>query len=390
MNFPNIFYHVRVFFLAVTVFVCSCIPLLASSLSTELINSHLASVVVEPTTGTTLYEDRAHEPVIPASLVKMMVSLIVMENLQEGRIQLTDEVVVSRWASKIGGHQVYLKEGEVFQLNELMKAVAIGSANDASVAVAEYIAGSQDAFVDLMNQRAQALQMKNTKYYNPHGLPPGKGQEENVTTAYDQALLARELVKYPKYLEWSATKQDMFRNGTFQLLNTNHHLLRAFPGMDGLKTGYYRKAGFSVVSTAQRNGIRLIAVVIGARKTSIRTRITTRLLTAGFREYGHIHVLEKGAKLGGPVVVQNSYVENLNLLAAEDVKLFMKYADEERIRKQFQISSSITAPVKVGDILGHVELYLDDKVLKRVDLISAEDVEARTLWKTFLKKLNLD
>ena len=339
-----------------------------------------AAVLIEPTTGTLLHADRAHDPIVPASLVKMMVSLIVLEHLRDGRLQLEDQVTVSKWASKIGGHQVYLKQGEVFELGEMMKAVVVGSANDAAVAVAELIGGDQEGFVELMNQRAQALQMKNTVYTNPHGLPPGKGQKENITTAYDQMLLGRELVKYPQYLIWSSTLRDTFRNGTFELLNTNRVLLKKMPEMDGLKTGYYRKAGFSVVATAKRNNTRLLAVVVGSTKKSVRTQITSRLLTKGFSQYGLIKVLEKGSKLGEPVSIKNGQQEKVDLQVEEDVELFLKLSDVKHIEHRFTIPDSITAPVIAGTVIGTVELQIQDQILKKVNLLSAQAVEVKTLW----------
>ena len=339
-----------------------------------------AAVLIEPTTGTLLHADRAHDPIVPASLVKMMVSLIVLEHLRDGRLQLEDQVTVSKWASKIGGHQVYLKQGEVFELGEMMKAVVVGSANDAAVAVAELIGGDQEGFVELMNQRAQALQMKNTVYTNPHGLPPGKGQKENITTAYDQMLLGRELVKYPQYLIWSSTLRDTFRNGTFELLNTNRVLLKKMPEMDGLKTGYYRKAGFSVVATAKRNNTRLLAAVMGSTKKSVRTQITSRLLTKGFSQYGLIKVLEKGSKLGEPVSIKNGQQEKVDLQVEEDVELFLKLSDVKHIEHRFTIPDSITAPVIAGTVIGTVELQIQDQILKKVNLLSAQAVEVKTLW----------
>ena len=335
---------------------------------------------MELKTGLFLFEDRIREKIIPASLVKMMVSLIVMETLAEGRISLQDKVTVSRWASKIGGHQVYLKENEVFELYELMKAVVIGSANDAAVAVAEYIGGDQDGFVEMMNQRAEELQMKDTIYYNPHGLPPGRGQKENVTTAYDQALLARELLKYPRYLKWSSTILDSFRDGTFELMNTNRTLLKQVPELDGMKTGFYQKAGFSVVATAKKNNTRLIAVVMGTKNKTDRTRITARLLKTGFSQFGLVKVLQKGAKLGKPLMVKNGLVESVDLLVEEDIELLLSHKDAKQIKQRFSLPHSLTAPVKAGTVIGTVELQVNDRSLKKVNLLSARTIPTKTLW----------
>ncbi len=339
-----------------------------------------AALLMEHKTGFFLYEDRIREPIIPASLVKMMVSLIVMEHLAEGRISPDDKVTVSRWASKIGGHQVYLKENEVFDLYELMKALVIGSANDAAVAVAEFIGGDQDFFVGMMNERAAELQMKDTIYYNPHGLPPGKGQKENITTAYDQALLARELLKYPQYLKLSSTILDSFRNGTFELMNTNRTLLKQMPELDGMKTGYYRKAGFSVVATAKKKNTRLIALVIGAQNKSDRTRITASLLKKGFSQFGLVKVLEKGSRLGKPVPVKNGLHETVDLLVEEDIELLLSHSDARQIEHHFSIPSFLTAPVQAGTVVGTVELKANHRSFKKVNLLSAKTIPAKSLW----------
>ncbi len=339
-----------------------------------------ASFLIEPTTGTILHADREHDKIIPASLVKMMVSLLVMENLAEGRVTLNDPVTVSKWASKIGGHQVYLRQGEVFELGELMKAIAIGSANDAAVAVAEFIGGDQDGFVEQMNQRAKELKMTNTIYHNPHGLPPGKGQQENITTAYDQAMLGIELLKYPQYLKWSSTKRDTFRNGTFELMNTNRRLLKKVAEVDGLKTGYYRKAGFSIVATAKKENTRLLAVVIGGKKSTVRTEVAARLLRKGFSQYGLVKLLEKGSKLEESIPVNNGQHEKIDLLIAEEVRLFLKLSEAKQIERHFTLPDSISAPVFAGTVVGTVELRIKDQVLKKVNLLSGQSVKVRTFW----------
>ncbi len=339
-----------------------------------------AAIVIEATTNTILHAENAQNPIIPASIVKMMVSLIVLEHLQEGKVQLSDQLTVSKWASKIGGHQVYLKQGEVFTLEELMRAVVIGSANDAAVAVAEYIGGDQQGFVEMMNRRAQQLKMNDTVYHNPHGLPPGKGQQENMTTAYDQALLAQELLKHSQYLKWSSIRRDTFRNGTFELLNTNRHLLRKMKEVDGLKTGYHRKAGFSVIATAKREDTRLIAAVIGTKKTSIRTKIASRLLARGFSDYGYVKVLQKGEKFGKSINITNGQSPTVDLLIAETAQFFLKRSDHEKIEQHVNLPDSVNAPVTAGKVLGSIEIKLNDQVLQKVNLYTAKSVNKKTFW----------
>ena len=205
-----------------------------------------AFLLADAQTGRILDTDRPQRLIYPASLVKMMVALIVLEEVDSGKRRLREKVLVSRSASKIGGSQVYLREGEVFELLELMKAMVISSANDAAVAVAEHVSGSRAKFMKRMNRRAWELGMQRTRFHSPHGLPVRRGQQPDVTTAYDLYLLALELLKHPQYLKWSSTRLDTFRNGTFQLTNTNHRLIRNYPGMDGMKTGYIRASGFNL------------------------------------------------------------------------------------------------------------------------------------------------
>lgn len=245
-----------------------------------------AAVVIDADSGEVLFASNTDQRIIPASLVKMMTALVALEKADRGEVDLSAQVRISAKASKIGGHQVFLKAGETFELRELLKAVMIGSANDAAYAVAEHVAGSEIEFVKVMNERAAQLGMKDTEFHNPHGLPPNKrkGQLENYTTVTDLAILGRELSKHRHVTTWASTKMDTFRNGSFQLLNTNHRFLAGFEGATGLKTGYHpRGAGFCMVGTAKRDGRRLLTVVVGARSARDRLKTATVLLDAAFK-----------------------------------------------------------------------------------------------------------
>ena len=222
----------------------------------------VAYVLMDADTGTVLVEHEQHKRWPPASMAKMMTVLIAIERVHEHQLSLDEPIRTSAWASRIGGSQVYLAEGESFPLGEMLKAIMIASANDAAVAVAEHIVGSTAAFVDLMNARAKALGLADTTYQSVHGLPPGKGQTADLTSAHDLAVLGRELMKYPEIMQWAGTASAGFRNDTLQMANTNH-LVRTFNGATGLKTGYYREAGFCVTATATRSDLNLIAVVLG-------------------------------------------------------------------------------------------------------------------------------
>mgnify|MGYP002867653597 FL=1 len=342
------------------------------ALSAKKINhyrSHYKSALLaDVESGRILFHDRMHQIIYPASLVKMMVSLIVLEEIDSGRISFQDSVKVSRWASKIGGHQVYLKQGEVFQLRELMKAIVISSANDASVAVAEHVSGRDKQFIKKMNERAIELGMKKTRFFSVHGLPPGRGQKLDESTAFDMYLLAMELLKHPQYLRWSSTRLDSFRNGTFQLLNTNHRLIRNYRGMDGMKTGYHRRAGFNLVSTAEREGQRFIAIIIGAKNSRLRSESVTHLLDYGFDNYVKSVLSKKEDTVPYFADVKGGESEKISLKSAETVRILLSDEELKRLEIWPQIPLKTKAPVVPEQQLGSLEYWLDGKMLKKVAL----------------------
>src|SRR4051794_30608178 len=300
----------------------------------------VAGLLMEAKTGQILFEQDIHKPWPPASLTKMMLMLLVAEKIKQGALKLDEPIEVSARASKMGGSQVYLKQGEHFTLEEMMKAIVIHSANDASEAVAEKIAGDADAFVVMMNQRAQDLGLKDTKYFNAHGLPPEKGQQPDVTSAYDTAMLARELVKYPEILKWSSTAKDSFRDGKFVLENTNH-LIGHFPGADGLKTGSYHEAGFNLAATAEREGMRLISVTMGSPTNKIRFREGARLLTMGFSEYKMLTVMKSGDAVTQEVRIKGGQVKTIHAVAGGPAQILVKRADEKTVKSTVQLASPV-------------------------------------------------
>ena len=309
----------------------------------------------------------------------MMVSLIVLEEIDEGRISLNDSVKVSSWASKIGGHQVYLKQGEVFKLKELMKAIVISSANDASVAVAEHVYGQDKQFIKKMNNRAVELGMKKTRFFSVHGLPPGRGQKLDESTAFDMYLLAMELLKHPQYLKWSSTRMDSFRNGTFQLLNTNHRLIRNYRGMDGMKTGYHRRAGFNLVSTAEREGQRFISIIMGAKNSRSRGQSATHLLDYGFNNFTKYFLSKKEETVPYFAEVEEGEAEKVSLKSAETVRILLNSQELKRLEIWPQIPSKTKAPVAADQHLGKLEYWLDGKMLKKVSLRAEDAVPEQSI-----------
>jgi serine-type D-Ala-D-Ala carboxypeptidase (penicillin-binding protein 5/6) len=350
----------------------------ASSASNTALGAYAEACVLEPTTGTVIFEANDRTPWPTASLAKMMLMLIVAEKIHDGSLKLTDPITTSRKAAEMGGSQVYLKEGEVFSLDDMMKAVVVHSANDASVAVAEYVAGSTDSFVVMMNQQAAALGMKDSHYYSVHGLPPAKGESPDVASAYDQAILARALLKYPDVTRWSSIDTAPFRAGTFVLRNTNH-MVRTFPGCDGLKTGFYDKAGFNVVATAKRNDLRLIAVVLGSQHKLTNFKEASEMLSQGFLNYEMHQVAKKGAPIAQSVAVTGADTASIKPVWGGDAGVFIKHGDaSSAVKVDYNLPASIAAPVKAGQQIGTANVTAGGKPVATIALLAPSDIAKST------------
>ncbi|MBI4632436.1 MAG: D-alanyl-D-alanine carboxypeptidase [Deltaproteobacteria bacterium] len=244
---------------------------------------YIGAIVVDAVNGRVLFNDNADSSGYPASVTKLMDLLIILEKVREGTLAVTDKVTVTAEAVKVGGSQAYLREHETFSLEELLYALMVKSANDVAVALAVHVAGSPEAFVQLMNRKAQQLGMAATHFHSVHGLSPGRGLPRDVSTARDLSLLAAAVLKYPDALRYTSTKRHAFRNGTVTMRNHNR-LLGVVEGCDGLKTGYFAEAGYSIAATAQRQDERIIVVVLGSRSLQMRDIKTRELLAKGFRE----------------------------------------------------------------------------------------------------------
>ena len=339
---------------------------------------YTAAMLVDRDSGQVLFAKNEHLRWPPASMTKMMTVLIAMEQVRDGAIRLDDVVTASKWASKIGGSQVYLAEGEQFTLGELLASIMIASANDASVAVAERIAGSTDAFVAMMNERAKALGLADSEFHSVHGLPPGKGQQPDVMSAADLVTLGRALSAFPEVLEWAKTSEAPFRGGALQMRNTNH-LVRTFAGADGLKTGYYTAAGFEVTATAMRDGLRLMAVVLGAPTKHGCFDEAGKLLSTGFAGYRAIDAAHAGKPVGSPIAVKSGKVAEVAGLAAADLHLTVPRSGAGQVKVEVKVPEQITAPVKKGQVVGQVVVTRGTESLGSVDVVAAADVES-TSW----------
>jgi len=310
----------------------------------------------------------------PASMLKMMTELLVLERIAEGDLRFEDPVTVSAKASKMGGSQVYVKQGETFTVRELLMALAIHSANDAAVALAEHLAGSVEAFIDLMNSRAERMGMADSEFHSVHGLPPGWRQEPDLTTARDLALLARELIKHPEALEWASMAHAPFRDGKFILTNPNK-LVGHYRGLDGLKTGYTGPAGFCVTATAVQKGKRLISVVMGCPTDKARATESTRLLSYGFNAYVQVILVEEGGtalpalkpvKGGKRTEVPLAYASSLKVSVLRDLK--------DQVTLRYALPEKIEAPQPAGAVVGRAEAVLDGRVLGSVPVVTGEEI----------------
>jgi serine-type D-Ala-D-Ala carboxypeptidase (penicillin-binding protein 5/6) len=340
-------------------------------------------LLMEAATGAILFEKDMRKQRAPASMVKMMLMLIVMEKLHAGELHLSDSITATGHASKMGGSQVYLREGETFTLEEMMKAISIASANDACVAVSEHISGTVEGFLELMNERAKALGMDDTHFDTVHGLPPTNGTPGDLTSAYDMAILARALTKFPEVLTWGAMKEDHLRDGKFILTNTNK-LVYHFPGVDGLKTGFHAQAGFNVTATAQRDGVRMIAVVMGAPSSTVRFDEAKRLLAMGFTSYRKVVVVRRDAPVGPEIQVSGSTMRKVRAVVQEDVAVVVKKGIEKQLVTDVQVPKNLSAPAHRGQVIGEVLIKHQDQILTKTAAVVPEEIpKVSLLWRLF-------
>ncbi len=349
-----------------------------------------AAAVMEVSSGELIYQYNANEPLPPASMVKLMSIYIAMEKLANETIHLDDILKVSANASKMGGSQVYLREGEEFTLEQLLKAVIIQSANDASMAIAEYIGGNSQGFVDLMNEKAKELGMKNSHFSSPHGLPPAQDQSPDLVSAADFAILARAMIlHYPKVLEWSSIEQENFRDGKFQMTNTNR-LLRKFPGCDGLKTGFYQKAGFCVTATAERKGIRVISVVMGCEKGKERFEEAARLMSWGFNQFKKLDLIAKGTPAKNPIPIINGVKKEIFPVTVSDLQAVIPLGKEKEVMIKTTMVKELTAPVAPNTECGTIAFILNDREIGSVKLASNEEIPKLGFWGRIMRMIGLD
>ncbi len=350
----------------------------------DLAKNATSAIMLEASTGEIIFQKNVNEKRPPASMTKMMSMLLIMENIEKGNLAFEEEVTASAYASSMGGSQIFLKAGEKMKVEDLLKGIAIGSGNDATVAMAERIAGTEEAFVKLMNDRAKELGLNNTNFKNSTGLDA----ENHYSTAYDMSVIARELVKHKKILEFTGTYEDYLRKDSaspFWLVNTNR-LVRFYQGVDGLKTGYTKEAGYCLTSTAEKDNMRLITVVMNEPSTQIRNGETSSMLDYGFNMYSVNKILDTDTSLQKSKVELGNDLE-VEIVPTEEVKILNnKNSDERNVTYELELNT-IKAPVKKGDIVGKIKVYEDNKVINEINATVKYDVDKANIFKIYYRNL---
>lgn len=343
-----------------------------------------SALLMDVATGKILYENNAHEPLPPASVTKVMTMLLIMEAIDTGKIGWEDMVTTSEAAAAKGGSQIYLKVGETMSVSDMVKSIAVSSANDCACAMAEHIAGSESAFVQLMNQRAKELGMNDTNFVNCTGLDDGEDAKEHKTSAYDIALMSRQLLKYhPDIKKFTTIWMDTVRDGTFGLSNTNK-LVRFYSGATGLKTGFTSGAGYCLSASAQRDGMELVAVVMGCETSAERFAACKSMLDYGFANFALVSPQVKGdleipVKLGAQKAVK--------AVPGEDAQLLIDKSQKDMVTTDFTLEEEVTAPVSRGQRLGTMTVRAGEQILMEIPMVAETGVSRLTWGELFLKLL---
>lgn len=339
------------------------------------------AILIEQNSGKVLYDYNMHEKLRPASVTKVMTILLIMEALDSGRISLTDKVPCSERASSMGGSQIWLDTTEELTVDEMIKAICVVSANDCTVAMAEYLEGSEEAFVEKMNKRAKELGMNDTTFKNCHGID----EDGHVTSAYDIAIMSRELLKnHPQITNYTTIYMDSLRGGKSELVNTNK-LVRNYEGCTGLKTGSTSLALFNLSASATRNGLSLIAVVMKGETSSKRFEEARKLLDFGFTNYEYKE-LGKANDVVGIANIEKGIEGVVEAVLSSDAGVVMKKVKNNSISQNIEIFNNISAPINKGQKVGELTFLLDNEIIAKVDLVSNKDVDKYSLG-TMMKKV---
>ncbi|WP_430727226.1 D-alanyl-D-alanine carboxypeptidase family protein [Tumebacillus amylolyticus] len=346
----------------------------------DLAKQATSAVLMDAATGAVLFEKNSHQKLPPASVTKVMTMLLIMEAVDAGKVKWTDKINTSDYAASMGGSQIFLQPGEQMTLEEMLKGIAIASGNDAAVAVAEHIAGSEEGFVQLMNERAKELGCVDTSFSNVNGLPT----ENHYTSAHDLAIMSRELVKHEEVTKFTGSYQDYLRKDSekpFWLVNTNK-LVRFYPGMDGIKTGFTGEAKYCLSASAKRDGFRVIAVVMGEPTSPVRNAEVSQLMDFAFANYRSEVLYQKGQEVE-KVEIDKGEVPVLPLVAGDTVGILMKKgAKKEEFQKEI-VLNEVKAPVKKGQVVGSIVIKQGGNEIAKTDLVAGADCGEAGMWTLF-------
>lgn len=355
--------------------------------STDITENVRSAILIERDTGQILYEKNSNEELPPASMTKIMTMLLIMEAIDQGKLKWDESVRTSEYAASMGGSQIFLEPGEEMTVKQMLQGIAIGSGNDASVAMAEKIAGSEEAFVDMMNKKVKELGLKNTTFKNTTGLP-GSG---HYSSAHDMAIMAKELLKYEDITKFTGTYEAYLRENTdkkFWLVNTNK-LVRFYPGVDGLKTGFTGEAKYCLTATAQKDGMRVIAVVFGAPTSKERNAQVTKMLNYAFAQY-QTHPMFKRNQVIGNAHVSKGKEKKVEAVTSEPLSLLTKKGEKtEDVKQKISLDKNLDAPINKGDKVGTIKLVKDGKVILESELVAKNDVKEASWWTLYKRSFGM-
>ena len=353
----------------------------------ELVPNAKSAILIDPDSKMILYEKNIHDEVSIASLTKMMGLVLIFENLDSGKIKYTDKVIASSNAASMGGSQIWLKEGEEMTVDELLKGIIMASANDGIVAMAEYVGGSEENFVKMMNKKAKELKLLHTNFVNVHGLD----EKNHYSSAYDIALIAIELMKHKDVFKYTTLYEDYLRKGTdnqFWLVNTNK-LINTYKGADGLKTGMTDNAGFCMAVTAKRNNMRLLSIVLGEKEGKVRNKETANLLDYGFNNYEVITIKNKNDKVG-EITFEKANPSKIDVMVKDDITIIQKKGSDKKEYNSEVVLDSVKLPLKKGEIVGKLLIKDGNNTIKKVNLVTKTDMNKRNffdLWSSIIKSM---
>ena len=373
----------RVIYIILTMFIfCSFNVVKAEQI--DLAESAVSAILIEPSTGEIIFEKNSHEKLHPASMTKMMSMLLIIENIEKGVISWDEMVTTSPNASGMGGSQILLETGEQMSVRDLFKGIAIASGNDAVVAMAEKIAGTEGMFVSMMNERAKQLGLTDTNFKNPHGLDAA----DHYSSAYDMSIIAKELVKHPQVLEYTSIYEDYLRQNTdikIWLVNTNK-LVRFYPGVDGLKTGYTKEAGYCLTATAKKGNSRFIVVVMGEADSKTRNAEVSEMLDYAFAQYEVEEILSKDTIVGKVPVTLGNKTE-VEIIPLESLSFLNKKGTEKRNISYELKFNSLKSSLKTGDKVGEMEVKENDTVIKTIPVTVKENIDKVNIFELYLRNI---